>query len=112
MVTAAGSFRLPTWSPLQRSSQLSSVDLHFDEAAESDMMERIEVMHVPSLEPAIERSCEPPTLELHFAAFSIRFVTHTNTFTLAEALIGCFAPHAYAENISALPRPEPQARIF
>jgi hypothetical protein len=31
---------------------------------------------------------------------------------LAEALIGCFAPHAYAENISALPRPEPQARIF
>jgi hypothetical protein len=44
------------------------------------MMERIEVTHVPSLEPAIERSCEPSTLELHFAAFSIRFVTHTNTF--------------------------------
>jgi len=39
------------------------------------------------------------------AAFSLTFLTNTNTFALADAVIRWFAPHASAEDISALHLP-------
>jgi len=41
-------------------------------------------------------------VEQRCAAFSIRFLTHTNTFALAEPIIRFFAPQASAEGISTL----------
>lgn len=42
------------------------------------------------------------TFVVALAAFSIVFLTHANTFALADTVIRWFAPHASAEDISGL----------
>ena len=59
-------------------------------------------MQVSVLERRLIASTWTITFVVALAAFSLTFLTHANTFALADAVIRWFAPHASAEDISAL----------
>jgi VanZ family protein len=66
------------------------------------MMERTGVMHMSSLERKIVKVLWTVAFGAALAAFSVGFLTHANTFALAEPIIHCLMPHASADDISTL----------
>jgi len=60
------------------------------------------VMHISSLECKIVKVLWTVAFGAALAAFSVGFLSHANTFAVAEPIIHCLMPHASAESISML----------